>query len=89
MDDNTSVIALECEVVSDIGKNIKKIFSNEDVIVLGYSNSSVCYIPTRRILLEGGYESTSFITARLAGPFVQETEDTIIGISVKMLKDIK
>lgn len=84
--DRTGIIALECEVVSDIGKNIKKILGNEDVIVLGYSNSSVCYIPTGKILEEGGYESASFITARLAGPFVPEVEDIIIGKAVLMAK---
>lgn len=85
-DDRTSIIALECEIVTDIGKNIKKILGNEDAIVLGYSNSIVCYIPTRKILLEGGYESTSFIPARLAGPFVPEVEDIIIGKAVLMAK---
>ena len=87
-DDKTCIIALECEVVSDIGKNIKKILDNEDVIVLGYSNSSVCYIPTEKIIREGGYESESFKTARLAGPFVPEIEDIIIGKAVLMAKSI-
>jgi len=88
LDDRTCIIALECEVVSGIGKNIKKILNDEDVIVLGYSNSSVCYIPTREILREGGYESESFISARLAGPLVPEVEDIITGKAVLMAKSI-
>ncbi|HOJ09266.1 MAG TPA: hypothetical protein PK733_01565 [Clostridiales bacterium] len=82
----TYIIALEGEVVSNIGKSIKRILSNEDAIVLGYSNSSECYIPTRKILYEGGYESTSFISAKLAGPFAHETEDIIVGRAIAMAK---
>ncbi len=87
LDKSTCIIALEREVVSDIGKNIKKIISDEDIIVLGYSNEVFCYIPSRKVLLEGGYESKSFIPTRLAGPFVYEVEDIIIGRSVMMAKN--
>jgi len=86
-DDKTCIIALECEVASDIGKNIKRILNNEDIIVLGYSNSSACYIPTRKILREGGYECESFMFARLAGSFLPEAEDVIVGKSVLMARN--
>ena len=52
--------------------------------VLGYSNSSRCYIPTRDVLLNGGYESASFITAGLPGQFIHEVEDIIIGRATVM-----
>lgn len=84
LDSKTCIIGLECEVVSDIGKRIKKILCDQDAITLGYSNSSMCYIPTREVLLDGGYESTSFITAGLAGQFIHEVEDIIIGRAVVM-----
>jgi neutral ceramidase len=84
LDEKTCIIALECEVVSDIGKKIKKILCDEDAIVLGYSNSSRCYIPTRDVLLNGGYESASFITAGLPGQFIHEVEDIIIGRATVM-----
>ncbi|HOJ10178.1 MAG TPA: neutral/alkaline non-lysosomal ceramidase N-terminal domain-containing protein [Clostridiales bacterium] len=86
LDDKTCIIGLENEVVSEIGKKIKKILSDEDAIVLGYSNSIMCYIPTKDVLLNGGYESASFISARLAGQFINETEDIIIGRAVVMAK---
>lgn len=81
LDDKTAIISLECEVVSYIGKCIKEILKGSDIISLGYSNSSRCYIPTRKILKEGGYESASFVPARLSGPFEDEIEDIIIGRS--------
>lgn len=85
LDRKTCIVCLECEVVSDIGKEIKKLF-DEDIIVLGYTNSIACYIPTKRVLLEGGYERESFMSARLAGPFVPEVEDIIIGRAALLVK---
>lgn len=85
MDDKTCFICMENEVVTDIGKEIKNLF-NEDVITLGYSNSRSCYIPTKKIILEGGYEGESFKAARLAGPFVPEIEDIIVGRAALMVK---
>lgn len=84
LDDQTCMICLECEVVSDIGKEIKRLFC-EDVIVLGYSNSIACYIPTKKVLQQGGYERDSFMSASLAGPFVPEIEDIIVGRSALMV----
>lgn len=84
LDGQTCMACLECEVVSDIGKEIKKLFA-EDVMVMGYTNSISCYIPTRQVLEEGGYERESFIAARLAGPFVPEAEDIIVGRSALLI----
>jgi len=85
LDEQTCFICLENEVVSDIGKEIKRLF-HEDIIVLGYSNSRTCYIPTKQIIKEGGYESESFKAARLSGPFVPEVEDIIVGRAALMVK---
>lgn len=84
LDKQTCIICLECEVVTDIGKEIKRLFG-EDVIVLGYSNSIACYIPTKKVLQQGGYERDSFMSARLAGPFVPEIEDIIVGRAALMV----
>lgn len=86
LDGQTCFICLECEIVSDMGKDIKKLF-DEDIIVLGYCNSRSCYIPTKKIMKEGGYESKSFIYAMLLGPFVPEVEDIIIGRAASMVSD--
>ena len=76
---------MENEVVTDIGKEIKSLFE-EDVITLGYSNSRVCYIPTKKIIQDGGYEGESFKAARLSGPFVPEIEDIIVGRAALMVR---
>lgn len=84
LDEKTAIISLESEVVSYYGKSIKKILEGQDILTLGYSNSMRCYIPTRKILEQGGYEAVSFVPARLSGPFEQEIEDIIIGRSCMM-----
>jgi len=87
LDDKTAIVALENEVVSDIGKDIKKVFRDKNVIVLGYSNSVKCYIPTQKVIAGGGYESQSFISAGLPGQFVDEVEDIILGRITMLAKD--
>lgn len=83
LDDSTCILALENEVVTDIGKLIKNC-SDEDLMVLGYTNSVCCYIPTEDIIKTGGYEADNYMIARLAGPFVPEIESTILGEAIKI-----
>lgn len=78
LDRQTCLVALENEMVNEIGKKIKHLFA-QDLLVLGYSNSVTCYIPTRQILQQGGYEGDSFKRTNLTGPFTPETEDILIG----------
>lgn len=86
LDDKTCMVCLECEVVTDYGKAIKRLFK-EDVITLAYSNSRSCYIPTRKVLLEGGYERESFLDAGIAGVFVPEIEEIIIGRAALLINE--
>ncbi len=88
MDDKTYILAFENEVVSNIGKLIKKI-SDEDLIILGYANSVCCYIPTEDVIKTGGYEADNYMIARLAGPFVPEIESIIMGEANKILISVR
>lgn len=85
LDKDTYIVALESEVVSDIGKKIKKILCNKDIVTLGYTNSVLNYIPTRDVIINGGYEANSFMGAGLPGQFVCEVEDIIIGRATAMV----
>ena len=51
-----SIVAMEGEVVSAYGPLTRKA-AGGTCMVLGYSNAVECYIPTDRILREGGYEA--------------------------------
>ncbi|HID07978.1 MAG TPA: hypothetical protein EYP10_12625, partial [Armatimonadetes bacterium] len=65
---NLRIVALEGEVCTGIGRLIKRWFGDDGTIVLGYTNGSVAYLPTRKILQEGGYEAMSFIYFGLPAP---------------------
>jgi hypothetical protein len=55
--DDLAIVFLAGEVVVDYALGIKKEFDPNRVWVVAYSNDSPCYIPSERILREGGYEA--------------------------------
>ncbi|NQV25526.1 MAG: hypothetical protein HQ518_14295, partial [Rhodopirellula sp.] len=60
--DDVTLIALGTEVVVDYSLRLKSELSRPDgpaIWVAGYSNVYSGYIPSRRVLLEGGYEAQS------------------------------
>jgi len=77
--DDLALVFLAGEVVVDYSLRLKKEFDAARLWVSGYANYVPCYIPSRRILQEGGYEAEDSLwyydrPARLA----PETEDLII-----------
>jgi neutral ceramidase len=79
LSDGFRIIALEGEVPTEYALQIKKLFPTMNVMVLGYSNGVPTYIPTRQILIEGGYEAEAFVLHGYRGPFVPENEWIILG----------
>lgn len=79
LDDETVVIAMEGEIPTEYSLKIKALLKGIKVVVLGYSNGCSTYIPTRKMLREGGYETEAWILHGFRGPFAMETEDAIIG----------
>lgn len=80
------IITLGGELVIDYTLRLKKMFGQE-IFVLGYSNDVMSYIPSVRILNEGGYESESSQMAYgLAGRWNADTEELIIS-EVEKLAD--
>jgi neutral ceramidase len=76
--DDLTILALGGEVVVDYALRAKREFDREHLIVAGYSNDVMCYIPSKRVLLEGGYEAdTSMIYYGQPGPFAEEVEDVV------------
>ena len=80
---NQSVFALGGELLVGYAIELKKIFGN-NIFVLGYSNDVMAYIPTDKVLLEGGYEGeTSQIVYGLPAKWEPGIEDKILsGIEV-------
>ncbi len=72
------LLALGGEVVVDYSLRAKKEYLKADLIVAGYSNVVPCYIPSLRVLKEGGYEAdSSMIYYGQPGPFDETVEETI------------
>jgi neutral ceramidase len=75
-----TVLALGGEVVVDYALRMKKEYGAKDLIVAGYSNDVMSYIPSLRVLKEGGYEADeSMIYYGLPGPYAEDVEDRIFG----------
>ncbi|MES2378868.1 MAG: neutral/alkaline non-lysosomal ceramidase N-terminal domain-containing protein [Bacteroidota bacterium] len=83
------IIALGGEPTVDYSLKLKQLLKNKDVFVAGYSNEVVCYIPSERVLAEGGYEAESnLIYYGMAGPFKPGLENKIITKAVADIKKI-
>ncbi|KPK49168.1 MAG: hypothetical protein AMK72_05185 [Planctomycetes bacterium SM23_25] len=84
--DDLALVALGGEVVVDYPLRLKREFGS-NVIVAGYSNDVMCYIPSRRVLREGGYEAVeSMIYYGQPGPFAENVEEAVISACRRLLK---
>lgn len=74
-----TLVTLGGEVVVDYALRLKREFPNEPLVVAGYSNDVACYIPSARVLAEGGYEAVdSMIYYGQPGPFTAEVEERVV-----------
>ena len=74
-----TILALGGEVVVDYALRTKREFPGQDMMVIGYANEVMSYIPTKRILGEGGYEpDTSQIYYGNPGPYADTVEEKIM-----------
>jgi hypothetical protein len=77
--DDMAMVFLAGEVVVDYALRIKWETDAPRLWVVAYSNDVPCYIPSRRILSEGGYEAdSSLIYYGHASRFAPEVEDLIL-----------
>ena len=82
-----TVLALSGEVVVDYSLKAKKEFAGENLFVAGYCNETTCYIPSKRVLKEGGYEADeSMVYYGLPGPFADNVEERIFKAIRQVLK---
>ena len=84
-----TLVALGGEVVVDYDLRIKHEFGSKGIIVAGYSNDVMSYIPSLRVLKEGGYEADeSMIYYGLPGPYNDEVENCIMTTVRQVLKRV-
>ena len=76
-----TLVALGDETVIDFTLRTKRELAKDGEIVwvAGYSNLVTCYVPSRRVLQEGGYEAGgAMIYTSQPGPFAEDVEDRIM-----------
>lgn len=73
-----TLITLGGEVVVDYSLRFKRQYGFDNVWVAGYSNDVFAYIPSQRVLLEGGYEGGgAMLVYGQPAPFTWAVEETI------------
>ncbi|MBX3397568.1 MAG: neutral/alkaline non-lysosomal ceramidase N-terminal domain-containing protein [Gemmataceae bacterium] len=79
--DQLTWVGLGGEVVLDYAIRIRKeLPKNRSVWVAGYCNDVMAYIPSKRVLIEGGYEGeSSMVYYGLPGKWADTIEEKIIG----------
>lgn len=76
--DGPTLIAMGGEVVVDYALRFKAKYGWNRTWIAGYSNDVFGYVPSRRVLEEGGYEGGgAMINRPFPGPFAPEVEETI------------
>jgi neutral ceramidase len=83
-----AIFVLGGEVVIDYAIQLKRIFG-ENTFVMGYANDVMGYIPSVRVLREGGYEGlTSQIVYGLSAAWTADIENKIIHQCIKLAGEI-
>jgi len=82
-------IFLSGEVVVDYALRIKRDYSGENLLVAGYCNEVQSYIPSLRVLQEGGYEADdSMIYYGQPGPFTDAVEVSVLDAVATVCRQI-
>jgi len=81
-----AMVFLSGEVVVDYATRLRGELDASRLWITAYANTVPCYIPSRRLLNEGGYEvDTSMLYYGIAGRFRDEVEDSIVDTVQKLL----
>jgi hypothetical protein len=84
-----TVVALGGEVVVDYCLRIKKEYGAKGILIAGYSNDVMGYIPSLRVLKEGGYEAdSSMIYYNQPGPWAENVEERVFSAVRQVLKRV-
>ncbi|MCX7825643.1 MAG: neutral/alkaline non-lysosomal ceramidase N-terminal domain-containing protein [Verrucomicrobiae bacterium] len=92
-----TMVALAGEVVVDYTLRLKKEYGAETMWVIGFANEVPCYIPSKRVLEEGGYEAgwrpergrtiadSSMVYYGWPAPLATDTEERIFRVLHRVL----
>jgi hypothetical protein len=75
LSDDFRIVGLDAEICNQIGVHIRELFDKGQTMVLGYVGGWVGYIPTAKILREGGYESRCTVFTKR---YAMDAEDVLL-----------
>jgi neutral ceramidase len=85
--DKLTFITLGGEVVVDYALRLKSKYGAGRTWVAGYSNDVMAYIPSRRVLAEGGYEGGgAMVYYGLPSPWAPSVEESIIDAVARLMQ---
>lgn len=86
--DRLAMVFLAGEVVVDYSVRLNSELDWKRLWINAWSNDMPGYIPSKRVLKEGGYEAEfSQVYYGLPGPYLPEVEDTVVGAVTDLLKN--
>ncbi len=84
------LIALGGETLVDYALRLKRELTGAKLFIVGYSNDVSCYIPSERVLAEGGYEGgDAMVYYGRPSPFAPGLEDKIIARVREQVEKVK
>jgi hypothetical protein len=88
--DDLTFVAMGGEVVVDYATRFKRLFASDHPWLIGYAYEVPCYIPSVRILKEGGYEAdSSLIYYGIYGPFQSNVEQILTERMTKLVEGVR
>jgi neutral ceramidase len=88
--DDVLLVLLGGEVVVDYSLRLKQELGSGGTWVAGYSNDVMAYIPSRRVLGEGGYEGGgAMVYYGLPSPWAPQVEDQIVQEVHRLANDLR
>lgn len=88
--DDLTFVLMGGEVVVDYSRRIKREFAGDHPWAIGYAYEVPCYIPTTRLIKEGGYETEhSMIFYGFYGPFQVGIEDKVFSRLESLLDTLR
>jgi len=77
--DDLTFVLMAGEVVVDYSRRLKRLLAADHPWTIGYAYETPCYIPSARLIKEGGYETeSSLIYYGFYGPFRGSIEDLLV-----------
>jgi neutral ceramidase len=85
-----TLVGLSGEVVVDYSHRLKRELTGPPLWVAAYCNDVFGYVPSRRVLEEGGYEGGGAMRyTRFPGPFAPSVEERVVGKVHELVKRVR